>query len=65
METIKNGKKYITQKYVIGLYVAVYDLNNHILDQFGLRDTTEEQFHNRMRSIKDESRKLGVKWWKI
>lgn len=38
----------ITQKYEIGLYVAVYDEDYRIKHQFGVNDE-EESFHQKLR----------------
>lgn len=49
MSLVKNSegqkRKIITQQYDIGLYVAVYDMDSRILEQFGLDCDNESEFH--------------------
>jgi len=51
MQTTINKKIIMTQQYDIGLYVCVYDDDNHgkMLDQFVLSDISEKDFHERIR----------------
>ena len=48
-----NGKetRVITQKYIVGLYVAVYTKGEAVPDQFGV-DVAEDSFHRDIRAGK-------------
>ena len=41
--------KFVTQQYVCGLYVCVYDMKGNVVEQFNAGDkVTEDKFHRDM-----------------
>ena len=54
MQTIIDNRKIITQQYEIGLYVAVYDLDNRIIEQFGIDTNNEKEFHESLQKKTNE-----------
>lgn len=53
METIKGKTKFVTQQYISGLYVCLYDKKTgRMLEQGCLPNITETEFHKKLREAK-------------